>query len=320
MKRIVVLSASLLLIACDDLMIKDISEQVVRMTAPASRAETHSPQIAFLWEELSGADDYRLTVAAPSFSKIERLWKDTMMTETQLGINLPDGDYEWRVQAYNSGYQSRFETLSFRVQTATDISRETISVISPVANLETNDPQVAFAWDPLPGAAAYRVRVASPSFRDIRWLAADTTLTETILRLDLADGVYEWQIHAFNVGCRTNTQTSAFAIRTIEDISAKAIRILAPTPDIVMSGGRVAFAWDPLSGADSYRLTLVSPAFDKVQWFVADTVVTDHLVRFDLPDGKYQWRIQALNSRYRSAVQNYAFEVLISESEEGEDE
>ncbi len=311
MKQIVVFVLALSLFACDDLIVKDISEQVVRMTAPASRAETHSPQTTFLWEELPGADGYRLTVAAPSFSKVERIWKDTTMTETQWEMELPDGDYEWRVQASNSGYQSRFETFSFRVQTVTDISRETVSVVSPVANLETDNPQVAFAWNSLPGAAAYRVRVASPSFRDTRWLAADTTMTETRLNLDLVDGAYQWQVQAFNSGSQTSVQTYAFTVRTIEDISARKIQILAPTPDIVMSSGKVAFAWNPLAGADSYRLMLVSPSFTEVQRFVADTVVADHLVRFDLPNGKYQWRIQAQNSGYKTAVQNYTFEVLI---------
>ena len=92
---------------CEDIFVKNISDNLVETVTPANNAVLHTGNISFVWEELYGAEDYRVVIVSPSFSNIQSYVHDSTLTETRLDITLPVGIYEWSIQAGNFGYKSQ---------------------------------------------------------------------------------------------------------------------------------------------------------------------------------------------------------------------
>ena len=100
-----------------------------------------------------------------------------------------------------------------------------------------------------------------------------------------------------------------------QDIDRARIEVVAPKHDAHIEAGEVTFLWRPLSGARSYRLTVVSPSFARASRVCADTTLcADSLHAADrfsltLDEGDYQWSLQAFNGVYRSEESVYSLRV-----------
>lgn len=100
-----------------------------------------------------------------------------------------------------------------------------------------------------------------------------------------------------------------------QDIDRARIEVVAPKHDAHIEAGEVTFLWRPLSGARSYRLTVVSPSFARASRVWADTTLrVDSLHAADrfsltLDEGDYQWSLQAFNGVYRSEESVYSLRV-----------
>ena len=100
-----------------------------------------------------------------------------------------------------------------------------------------------------------------------------------------------------------------------QDIDRAWIEVVAPKHDAHIEAGEVTFLWRPLSGARSYRLTVVSPSFARASRVWADTTLrADSLHAADrfsltLDEGDYQWSLQAFNGIYRSEESVYSLRV-----------
>jgi len=81
-----------------------------------------------------------------------------------------------------------------------------------------------------------------------------------------------------------------------KDLTKVTVQLSAPVDNLVTSDSVVSFHWEPVESAVNYKLQVVSPAFDSVAKFVADTTIQTNLFYMTLLPGKYQWRMQALNS------------------------
>lgn len=100
-----------------------------------------------------------------------------------------------------------------------------------------------------------------------------------------------------------------------QDIDRARIEVVAPKHDAHIEAGEVTFLWRALSGARSYRLTVVSPSFARASRVWADTTLrADSLHAADrfsltLDEGNYQWSLQAFNGVYRSEESVYSLRV-----------
>jgi predicted phage tail protein len=309
MKRLLLFGLTILLTACGDMIVTDISTDQVRIIAPAGGTQTNLPQVAFSWEPLEGAEEYRLTVVSPSFAAAERYAVDTLTGAYTFSAELPDGDYQWRVMAINSEYRNNPQAHSFRVQTRRDLSGERVTTLAPAQGMTTAHKTVAFSWEPLAGATGYRVVVVTPDFEQATGFAADTTLQGTSFSAEFANGLYQWQIEAFNAAFRSKTQTGSFRVQTEKDISRERITAISPLNETETNRSEVLFSWDPLVGAERYRLTVASPSFERMEWLAADETLTETLYRLELPDGRYEWRIQALNDAFETEPGTQTFRV-----------
>jgi hypothetical protein len=80
-----------------------------------------------------------------------------------------------------------------------------------------------------------------------------------------------------------------------KSIANKTIIVNSPVNNLISTDSLQTFHWDQLEGATSYQLQIVSPDFDSIARFIADTTIQINFFFFPLNPGKYQWRVSAFN-------------------------
>jgi hypothetical protein len=96
-----------------------------------------------------------------------------------------------------------------------------------------------------------------------------------------------------------------------EDISRGEVSKIAPTDHVTLQQSAVTFVWEPLEGATSYRLQVVTPSFDSTTNVMADLEVEGETsAEVVLPIGHYQWRVVGKNFGYETVGQE-AFDLFI---------
>lgn len=121
MKRFFIFSLLLLICVACDILEEDISKDRVRIIAPTDKALTEAGLVQFRWQGVEYATGYEFTLVSPAFEDADRLIADTVIYADTLarsyGFNatLQPGRYQWRVTAFNSGYNSLSEINTLNV-------------------------------------------------------------------------------------------------------------------------------------------------------------------------------------------------------------
>ncbi|MBC6999639.1 hypothetical protein [Cytophaga sp. FL35] len=121
-KALTVITISVLF-GCEEVLeVPDISNQVVEVIAPKDSAIVTLTNVNFAWHETADTESYKIQVVRPSFEQAAEILLDStiVLDSTFLGTkatkNLASGNYEWRVKAVNSGYETVYTANKFIVQ------------------------------------------------------------------------------------------------------------------------------------------------------------------------------------------------------------
>ena len=102
---------------CDDIVeVVDISDRTVKILAPTNNSTIYITTVAFNWEALEDAENYRLQVATLTFENASQILVDTLLINTNYLKTLDTANYEWRIRAENSDYHTSYTTNSFVVK------------------------------------------------------------------------------------------------------------------------------------------------------------------------------------------------------------
>lgn len=111
--------------SCEDLLeVPDISNNEVQLLAPSDSITVQQNEVNFTWNEVFEATQYHIQVADPSFDNAAQIVVDTLIVVDSAYAGpkfskvLTDSNYEWRVKAQNSGYETEFSLNRFTVETA----------------------------------------------------------------------------------------------------------------------------------------------------------------------------------------------------------
>jgi len=108
---------SCLCLTCDDIIeVEDISQHTVVVLAPTNDSILAEGNITFSWDAVKDAERYKLQIATPGFENAAQIILDSTVTITNFSKALELGDYEWRVRAENSEYQTTYNTQNFTVE------------------------------------------------------------------------------------------------------------------------------------------------------------------------------------------------------------
>lgn len=117
MKKLFLLFVLIGLISCDDLIeVVDISKETVIILAPTQGSAIDTTRVVFTWEPVKEAENYHLQVATPTFENAIQIVVDTLLMSTSYSGQLEKAEYEWRIKAENSDYQTKFTKSRFRVE------------------------------------------------------------------------------------------------------------------------------------------------------------------------------------------------------------
>ena len=103
--------------SCEEIILEDnISNAIVEVLAPADNSVLNITNVTFTWEPIEYADAYHLQVAVPNFATALQIVEDTLISQTNFSKTLVPEQYEWRVKAINSAYETVYTTQSFRIE------------------------------------------------------------------------------------------------------------------------------------------------------------------------------------------------------------
>ncbi len=118
MKKIIAILILIFTISCEEIINEqNITNEKLNLLAPSENVMLNTrTTIIFNWEALNGATDYKLQIAKPNFANASQIIKDTLVQKIDFTLDsLPVNNYEWRVKALNSAYETVYITNGFVV-------------------------------------------------------------------------------------------------------------------------------------------------------------------------------------------------------------
>lgn len=168
----------------------------------------------------------------------------------------------------------------------------------------SSDGSIAFGWDPVPGASAYRLEVSRSG--NFTGSAADTAASITTYAtdwiapttLDLASAGQLWyRVSAFGSGTTESTRGEPSIPQALDREALAPPAPLAPEDGATLNyPTAVAFSWSPVPGAVSYDVEYVAGEFasSSATPVTATTTATTFVPQKPLDPGlSYEWHVRA---------------------------
>ena len=281
----------LALSSCEDIGERDLTDRKVTLLAPQDNSMTSVLANTFLWEELEGALEYQLQIATPSFDSIEILVLDSTVASRQFTFQLSPRKYEWRVRARNGSSETAYVTRSLTVLESNDLTNQQLILISPAANLVTNQSDLTFNWFHIPSATQYSYLIKSPDFNGSLVLPENLSPDSSLALTGLAEGIYAWGVRAENTLSNTLYSTRTLSI----DFTSPGTPVLSqPANNATVGTDQLTFNWtrpadtgaNPTTITDSLYVHTDTAGAPFRQYGTTNTTVQD-----SFPADQYWWRV-----------------------------
>lgn len=294
--KALVFCLSTLFFSCDDIIEEDLSNDIVQTVYPTEGTVIESNVVTFSWNELDGADDYRVQVYDLNQVKVH----DTLVNKTYISLPLTQGGYQWRVRGENSAYQSTYSfPVYFEVEETLILTNQQVILTSPSNNYITNNVNVSLNWDDLTAAEFYNLEIVKNSSL-IVYQSGDITDTNFTLGNTILDedAIYTWKVKAIN---NTNSTETVFSSRTLSIdtvVPNQPQNTLPANNSSQSSASTINFSWTipadsgPVQSAISFKIEIASDtAFSNILQ-TSNVNGTTFSQSFSTV-GDYYWRITA---------------------------
>ena len=162
---------------------------------------------------------------------------------------------------------------------------------TPASDEKLTASKVTFTWEATPDAVSYKLQLStSPNFSVILLNAKTTDTTYFFDSFLQNNTTYYWRVRPFYTNSKgdwlpTWNFTSMDAL-VKPTLTSPAHRVTLTIPD-------VALTWEPVENAAHYKVVIAKDALfqNKVTAFKT----TNLTAMFALPNGKYFWRVRALD-------------------------
>jgi hypothetical protein len=317
MKRVdllTLLAGSFLLGSCDDIIAKDITEDLPVVIMPVANSTIEENPVHFKWNELEGATKYHLEVVSPSFANIQEFALDSVVTGTNFFFALDSNTYQFRLTALNAGYESQTTApITFTVGADVAVPSDVVVLNIPAVDAyENGDFDGKFKWYPLDGVDHYTFELHKGStFNDPTTDAIPDTESNVITSYDgeeLEEGKYVWGVKAF----MEDGSETAFSKRflTIDRTAPALATMVSPFSNdevyLSVEGSTVTFTWtEPTEDDEAAAVKAVLEIAETSNF--SSIVYTDETdfngllsmnVDFsdgDLGPGTYYWRVRLID-------------------------
>lgn len=306
-KAIVTLTSIFLFLGCEDIIeVPDISEETVTLIAPANEAIVQSNVTTFTWESIDDADDYVLQVASPNFESAAQVLVDSTVNTSTFSKELSPGNYEWRLKATNSGYETIYNSNIFTVTEGEGLASNTLILTSPSDNFTGNEAEITLNWNALTDATEYKIQVIDGDDE----IVLDETITETTIDVTFTEGSFTWQVRAQN-----ETENTLYSSRniTVDSTVPNTPSLSLPTDNATESTGTINFTW-------TREVIVGSEELDSIYIYTDETLETLFLKETgaansfstDLNANTYYWNVKAFDEAGNTSDASTTFNLTVN--------
>lgn len=284
----------ILSLSCDDILEENITNDIIQIVTPQDGEIIEGNTVQFSWQNLDGADNYRIQVI-----KSNQVYElDSLITTNTFVYILEPGTYQWRVKGKNFAYETPYTfPANFSVIESSDLSNQNVALLTPSDNFYTNSPNFNFTWSPVNSTISYDFEIVK-SLNGQTTVFQQSEIAETNISVDEnvfdEDAEYIWKVKAVNANSETEyAERSIFIDRVVPNQPT----LISPE-DQGTSSLTVSFNWS--NGADSGNVqsTITNTIeiasdidFNSVV-HSASTVNNTYQYVFSTPE-TYYWRIIA---------------------------
>lgn len=231
--------------SCEEILLEDdITDKEVTLVAPVNNAMLNNTSVFFAWENVENATKYRLQVARPDFANPVQIVLDTLVSGNSFNQQLNIGNYQWRVKAVNSGYETVYATRNITVMSNSDFQSNTVTLLTPNNNMVTNVTVQNLMWQPIIGAIGYQVQIIDANSTII----SDQTVPATNFNYTFPEGNLQWRVRAMN-----GIQQTMYTARSIliDTTNPNTPVLTAPVNASTVSNTAINFQWNrtPIAGS-----------------------------------------------------------------------
>ncbi|WP_222984560.1 hypothetical protein [Flagellimonas meishanensis] len=218
----ILVGLALLIWSCEDILeVPDISDQTVPILAPTEGSVLTTNAVGFDWETVEDATAYNIQIATPDFENAVQLVLDSVVAVDSLGNvatridqNLFNGNYQWRIKAFNSGFETGYTVNSFQVNGDDDldlVAPNTPQLVSPANASSQAETQVSFVWT--------REDISGTAERDSIFIFLDEALQNLAIKglganktysTELTEGTYYWFVRAYDAAGNESEASTPF--------------------------------------------------------------------------------------------------------------
>jgi hypothetical protein len=250
------------------------------------------------WAAVPGATMYNVQISvAAGFGEVLVNQNTVATSFTPMDV-ISDGTFYWRVRTQIGREWGNFSgAWTFHK----DWSNE--GQIKPVLIAPANDPEglqpIAsfspehFSWEPVPGAAAYKLEISvSPDFNDAQLYQQTTLKPHHTPTRQFANNQYYWRVTPIDAGDHAGLPSD---VRTFTFAWNHVPTLLTPKDDI-FSRFVPRFTWEAVPGASEYILDVSSQEDVSAPVLTIRTANTSYTPEKALANNKdYFWRVRAVN-------------------------
>ena len=288
---------SLIFISCEDIIEQDITDDYVQIISPQRGDSIFSNAVNFRWQEIDGADDYRIQI----YSSNQSMMIDSLVSGGDASFPLNPGNYQWRVRGENFSYETAYSfPASFSVISTPDLTNQQVFLSNPSDAIFTNNSVIDFVWQELSAAASYDFQLLNitngQSVVFTQNDIMDNSLTISASVINNINAEYQWKVRAKNESGQTQYSVRSFKY---DNIAPNQPQNSGPLNETTVSlGATVNFTWTAptdsgiIQSPISYTIEFSNDnTFSSI--IQTSTASVNSLQRVFNLEGDYYWRVKA---------------------------
>lgn len=198
----------------------DLTTQQVILSSPSNNSYTNNQSVTVAWNALSAADYYEIQVVDITHSNTIVLQQSNItatnynLTNTVLS---QDGNYEWKVKAYNTTTTTNTAFSSRNLYLDTVVPNQPLNTLPANNSTQVLNQSILFTWTvpadsgTIQSPITYIVEFATDAaFANI--IQTGTTTTATFERTFTSVGDYYWRVRAKDAALNIGVNSASFRI------------------------------------------------------------------------------------------------------------
>ncbi|MEW4923123.1 hypothetical protein [Algibacter sp. 2305UL17-15] len=282
--------------SCDDILEEDITNDNLQTKYPIEGTVVDGNTVQFSWQNLDGADDYRIQII-----KSHQVFEmDSLVSTNSLTVTLDSGTYQWRVRGENFAYETAYSfPINFSTQASTNLTDQDVILVSPSDNLYTKNINTIFTWNKLTSVTSYNFELIKKLsgeqtvFQEAEITSNSLTINDTLFD---EDAEYIWKVKGLN-----ETSETQYSQRTIflDRVAPNQPSLTSPA-DQETTTTTVTFNWT--NGTDSGNVksgitnTIEIASDSNFNSIIHSASTPNNSAQHDFAStGTYYWRIKAID-------------------------